>query len=166
MIRSALKTDLPVLLKLTKACAIAMIKQGIFQWNEHYPNPEVFINDLNRQELYVYENEGKVIACIVISTFMDEEYKDISWGTTDGDHLYIHRLAVHPSFQGQGIAKQLMDYAENKGRERNKTSVRLDTFSLNKRNQKFYKLRGYVKRGQIFFPKQSEAPFYCYDLKL
>ncbi|HET8854785.1 MAG TPA: GNAT family N-acetyltransferase, partial [Salinimicrobium sp.] len=42
-------------------------------------------------------------------------------------------------------------------------SVRLDTFSQNQRNQKFYVKRGYSRLGDIYFPKQSEFPFHCYE---
>ena len=32
-----------------------MIANGIYQWNEHYPNPSAFENDVKRDELYVLE---------------------------------------------------------------------------------------------------------------
>jgi ribosomal protein S18 acetylase RimI-like enzyme len=63
-----------------------------------------------------------------------------------------------------GFAKQLMDFSETYARSNNYSSMRLDTFSQNKRNQKFYEIRGYQKLGAIYFPKQSEHPFYCYEL--
>jgi ribosomal protein S18 acetylase RimI-like enzyme len=58
----------------------------------------------------------------------------------------------------------MMDYAEDYSKKNNYTSARLDTFSQNKRNQKIYESRGYQKLGNIYFPKQSEHPFYCYEL--
>ncbi len=48
----------------------------------------------------------------------------------------------------------------------NYLSIRLDTFSKNIRNQKFYELHGYNKLGDIYFPDQSENPFYSYELVL
>ncbi|MGM0391936.1 MAG: GNAT family N-acetyltransferase, partial [Bacteroidota bacterium] len=30
----------------------------------------------------------------------------------------------------------------------------------------FYESRGYQKLGDIYFPKQSEHPFHCYELIL
>jgi len=45
----------------------------------------------------------------------------------------------------------------------NYVSIRLDTFSKNPRNIKFYEIRGYIKLGNIFLPDQSEDPFYCYE---
>jgi ribosomal protein S18 acetylase RimI-like enzyme len=97
---------------------------------------------------------------------MDEEYHSINWLTKNNNNLYIHRVAIHPEHQGKGYAQQLMGFAENFAIENNYTSIRLDTFSQNTRNQKFYELRGYKRLGNIYFPKQSEHPFYCYELIL
>lgn len=57
-----------------------------------------------------------------------------------------------------------MNFAEETAQKNNAVSVRLDTFSQNKRNQKFYETRGYQKLESIYFPKQSKHPFYCYEL--
>lgn len=162
-IRKAILADIDTLLTITKACAKHMIQKKIFQWNENYPNRKAFENDIARNELYVLTDAHEIVGCVVVSTFMDEEYKDVDWLTPDDTNLYIHRLAVHPSHQGKGFAQRLMDFAENFAIENNYRSIRLDTFSKNHRNQKFYELRGYKKLGTIYFPKQSVYPFYCYE---
>lgn len=166
MIRKGTISDIHKILEITKACAADMINKNILQWNEFYPNKAPFTNDANRGELYVLEVENKILGCITVSTIMDEEYVPISWLTPNEKNVYIHRLAIHPSLQGKGYAQQLMAFAENYARKNNYNSIRLDTFSQNKRNQKFYELRGYKKLGDIFFPKQSEFPFHCYELIL
>lgn len=151
---------------LTEACATAMQERGIFQWNEHYPSLEKFENDIERQELYVLIDKNEIKGIVVLSSKMDEEYIPIKWLSENSKNLYIHRLATHPSKWGEGLGQKLMDFAEAYAREHNYISVRLDTFSQNKRNQKFYEARGYKKLGDIFFPKQSEHPFHCYELVL
>ncbi|MBO0341978.1 GNAT family N-acetyltransferase [Flagellimonas profundi] len=166
MIRRAKISEIPDILTITQACAKKMQENGIFQWNEHYPSEEAFIKDIERDELFVIEENNAVQGTIVISTVMDEEYKPIQWLTPNGNSTYIHRLSVHPDLQGKGLAQQLMDFAENFSKEKGFISVRLDTFSQNKRNQRFYEQRGYQKLGNIFFPKQSEHPFHCYELVL
>lgn len=166
MIRKATFSDIEPILLLTKACANDMIRKGIYQWNEHYPNAEAFKNDIQRNELYVLTNENNIHGSIVISTLMDEEYKAIPWLTPSDKNIYIHRLAVHPDFQGRGFAQQLMDFAEKFASNHDNISIRLDTFSQNSRNHGFYERRGYVRLGSIYFPKQSEHPFYCYELVL
>ncbi|MEQ5792979.1 GNAT family N-acetyltransferase [Muricauda sp. NFXS6] len=166
MIRQAKISEIPDILTITQACAQKMQENGILQWNEHYPSKEAFIQDIKRNELFVIEKNSTVQGTIVISTLMDEEYIPMKWLTPNGNSTYIHRLSVHPELQGQGLAQKMMDFAEAFSRENGFVSVRLDTFSQNKRNQRFYEQRGYQKLGDIFFPKQSDHPFHCYELVL
>lgn len=164
MIRKATIEDIEPILEITKACASAMIAQGVYQWNAHYPNREAFENDVLRDELYVLEDNKTRIGCIVISTFMDKEYLPITWLSKNEKNIYIHRLAIHPKHQGKAYAQKLMDFAEQFAQNNKFSSVRLDTFSQNKRNLKFYERRGYQRLAEIYFPKQSTHPFYCYEL--
>jgi ribosomal protein S18 acetylase RimI-like enzyme len=164
MIRHAKISEIDHIISITKACARAMEKKNIFQWNEYYPSHTAFEIDAKRNELYVFCVDEQLIGSITISTKMDEEYIPIEWLTKNGHNIYIHRLCVHPDFQGQGYAQQLMAFAENFAKNNGYLSVRLDTFSQNKRNQRFYETRGYQKLGDIFFSKQSKHPFHCYEL--
>lgn len=164
MIRIAQKTDIETIMAMAKACAKSMIANDIYQWNEHYPRASAFENDIKRNELYVLEIDGTVKGTIVVSTFMDKEYIPIKWLTKNENNIYIHRLAIHPELQGKGYAQQLMDFAEDFAMDNCYNSIRLDTFSQNKRNKKFYELRNYKRLGDIYFPKQSEYPFHCYEL--
>ncbi len=158
--------DISGILEVTKACAKHMIANGIFQWNEYYPSYEAFENDIKLNQLWVLKDVDRIIGSIVISDIMDEEYLAIEWLTPNTKNIYIHRLAVHPDYQGKGCAQLLMNYAENYAKDNNYLSVRLDTFSVNKRNNIFYKKRGFQQRGDVYFPKQSEHPFHCYELVL
>ena len=166
MIRHAKILEIPDILLMTRACAEAMIKNGIYQWNDIYPSHEAFEKDIARNELFVLEIEDKIIGTVVVSTLMDEEYKAVKWLLPTTNHAYIHRLGVHPDHQGKGYARQLMNFAENLSKASNFASVRLDTFSKNIRNQRFYEARGYLKLEDIYFLKQSEYPFHCYELVL
>lgn len=166
MIRKARLTDIDTLMDVTKACAKHMISKGIYQWNEHYPNKMAFLNDIKHDELYVLELEDSVIGSVVLSDLMDDEYIPINWLTENSKNLYIHRLVIDPKHQGKGYAQKLMNFAEQFAIDNNYRSVRLDTFSQNKRNLKFYELRGYKRLGDIYFPKQSGFPFHCYELVL
>jgi len=158
------KDDIQELLTITKACAQAMITNGIYQWNDNYPSYEAFEQDIELGQLWVLKVDNNIIGSVVISEIMDDEYKEIEWLTPNTQNVYIHRLAVHPDCQGKGFAQTLMDFAETHAQENNYISVRLDTFSVNKRNNTFYNKRGYQKLGDVYFPKQSEHPFHCYEL--
>jgi ribosomal protein S18 acetylase RimI-like enzyme len=164
MIRRAKISEISEILDLTKACAANMVKNGIYQWNEHYPSKKAFENDIEQSELFVLEKNHEIIGTLVISSLMDKEYIPIQWLTPNTKNVYIHRLSVHPNQQGKGYAQKFMDFAENYAKKHNFVSVRLDTFSQNIRNQKFYETRGYHRLGDIYFPKQSEHPFHCYEM--
>jgi ribosomal protein S18 acetylase RimI-like enzyme len=105
--------DIPAILEVTKACAKHMITNEIFQWNENYPSYEAFEKDIQLNQLWVLKDKNRIIGSIVISAIMDEEYHDIDWLTSNTKNIYIHRLSIHPDFQGKGCAQQLMSYAES-----------------------------------------------------
>lgn len=163
MIRLGLPQDLDEIKQLTEACAIALQKLGIQQWNEHYPSRQRLEKDLLNKELYILQKEEEIVGIIVLTPEMDQEYIPINWLIPNGSSLYVHRIATLPSTWGQGYGRLLMGFAEETAREANFLSVRLDTFSQNKRNQRFYHARGYQRLGDIYFPKQSPYPFHCYE---
>ncbi|MDR9455827.1 MAG: GNAT family N-acetyltransferase [Salegentibacter sp.] len=166
MIRKASLKDLNEIKKLTEACAEALQQQNIYQWNENYPSREKLENDIKREELFVYKHKNRIIAIIVLTPKMDKVYRNINWLTETGNNLYVHRLATHPDFWGQRYARKMMDFAEDFAKTGNFISIRLDTFSQNKRNQKFYEARAYQKLGDVYFPHKNDQPFHCYELVL
>ena len=155
--------DLQRVKTIAEACAADMISKNIFQWNEKYPSRDVFKNDIINNSLYISKQGDVITGCIVISTKKDQVYKNIDWLSKDYMNIYIHRLAVHPNYQKKGIGKTLMTFAEEYARINDFKSIRLDTFSKNIRNNKFYKSRNYNQLGNVFFPMQSEYPFHCYE---
>ena len=42
MIRLAEEKDIQTILEITKYCAKSMISNGVFQWNDEYPNLSAF----------------------------------------------------------------------------------------------------------------------------
>ena len=162
-IELATQNELDRVKEIAEACAKNMIENNIFQWNDKYPSREIFKEDIKNKSLYVSKINQEVVGCIMFSSFKDDVYKTVNWITQDEYSLYIHRLAVHPIFQKRGIARKMMDFAEDFAKSNNYISIRLDTFSQNPRNNKFYKSRGYNKLDDVYFPKQSEFPFHCYE---
>ena len=162
-IELATQNELDRVKEIAEACAKNMIENNIFQWNDKYPSRGIFKDDIKNKSLYVSKINQEVVGCIMLSSFKDDVYKSVNWITPDEYNLYIHRLAVHPIFQKKGIARKMMDFAEEFAKSNNYRSIRLDTFSQNPRNNKFYKSRGYNKLDDVYFPKQSEFPFHCYE---
>ena len=163
MIRPAKAKDLPFILEITQSCARHMTANGIFQWNEHYPSKDVLKKDIEEGSLYVIELDTVVSGCIMFSEEKDSLYDTIDWLTPDHSNLYIHRLAIHPIHQKKGWGQKLMAFAENHALKNKNRSIRLDTFSKNPRNNKFYEARGFKRLGDVYFVNQSTFPFHCYE---
>lgn len=158
--------DIDQLISVTGNCAKDLMAKNIYQWNESYPSREVLLHDIALQQLWKLEVNSKIVGIVVMTEIEDEEYNGVEWLTENAKNLYIHRLAVDPDHQGKGYAQMLMSFAENYAIENKYASIRLDTFSQNKRNQKFYENRNYTRLGNVYFPNQSEDPFYCYEMPI
>lgn len=163
MIRPAKVEEIPEIMEMARACGRALQAEGIFQWTDAYPKQEAFVRDIDRGELWVIDPGSGPVGTIAVCARMDEEYQSVRWLSPDRGNLYIHRLGIHPDYQRQGLAQQLMDHAEGLALREGAPSVRLDTFSRNHRNQRFYEQRGYQRLGAVYFPRQSAYPFYCYE---
>ena len=163
IIRLAKDDDIKRVVEIANACADHMISKNIFQWDENYPSKEIFEEDVKNDCLFVIEKNTKVLGCICISLKIDDDNKNVKWLTANHNNVYLHRLAVHPDFQGKGLALRLMDYAEEFTLKNGYNSIRLDTFSGNQKNNKFYTLQGYTKLEKIFYRTQSDMPFHCYE---
>lgn len=59
--------------------------------------------------------------------------------------LLLDNVAVHPDYQGQGLGRQLMDFAEAEGRKRGYTDVELYTNEKMWENVEIYLKMGYVE---------------------
>jgi len=149
--------------KIYDDCRKAMQSEGMFQWQNEYPALENIKQDIEDRTLYGYYENGKCLGAVCISTFQDEEYKEINWKGPDENVIVIHRLAVNPDSQAKGIARLLMDFAEEYARKEKHSAIRLDSYSQNKRALKFYENRGYQKRGECFFTGRDK-PFHCLEL--
>lgn len=144
-------------------CRLAMESENIFQWNANYPTREIIANDINRREMYCLVREGGVKGAVVINTDQSQQYAAINWQYNDGKIMVIHRLATHPQYQHQGVARQLMDFAEDLAVRNSFSSIRLDAYTGNPRAVKLYESRGYDMRGLVYFPGR-ELPFHCFEM--
>ena len=144
-----------------------MNRNGMVQWNQAYPSPEVIENDIKNKSLYTLTDNWVIKGIIVLNETQPSEYKHIKWKFKDTDDpaLIVHRLAVHPMFQNQGVGRQMMDFAIEYARTNNYPVIRLDVFEGNLSANKLYSKLGFSKTGRFRFPHQ-ETEFVCYEMKI
>ncbi|WP_320051957.1 GNAT family N-acetyltransferase [uncultured Acetobacteroides sp.] len=160
MIRQSKKRDAAKLMAVVKAASSAMLAKGIDQWDEIYPNSDVLKDDIGKGELFVLEENGAIKGMVVLNEFQDKEYADVCWALTEGRQLVVHRLCVHPDYQGVGVGKRLMAFAEDYAQRNGYSSIRLDCFTQNPASVALYERLGYAKAGTVTFRK---GVFYCFE---
>jgi ribosomal protein S18 acetylase RimI-like enzyme len=77
----------------------------------------------------------------------------LTWEANDGKFLIVHRLCIHPDYQGRGLAKALMQFAEEYALKNGYASIRMDTFITNKAALGLYNALGYRRAGQLVFSR-------------
>ncbi len=140
-----------------------MRADGNLQWDDHYPNEQVFVRDIELAELWVAEPaEGVVAGVAAITTDQSPEYTQVGWDIHEVA-IVVHRLAVDPAYRGAGIASALMQQAEAVGRERRISVVRVDTNTENPATQRLFPKLGYTLAGEISLDFRPGLRFLCYE---
>lgn len=165
IIRQATLTDIPQIMQLIAEVVPIMIASGNLQWNNDYPNIEVFTNDIDQQQLWIAEINGQIAGVSAITTDQEAEYAKIGWDITE-TAIVTHRLAVSPHYRGKGIAAALLQQAEHEALRRNIKTLHVDTNSNNQATQKLFPKLGYTYAGEIGLEFRPGLRFYCYEKKL
>lgn len=145
---------------LIGAATASMNAQGVLQWDEVYPDRETICADVAGETLMVLDEDGALKGMVVLNEYQDREYADVDWQLTQGRQLVVHRLCVHPLYQGQGVAKRLMEFAEDYAQQGGYSAIRLDAFSQNPISLGLYDKLGYRKTGVVTFRK---GLFHCFE---
>lgn len=160
--RLANQGDLPSLMAIIRSVVPLMRAEGNLQWGDDYPNEEVFLDDIDRQRLWVSLMEGEVAGVIALTTDMEPDYDQADWDNSL-PAIVIHRLAVDPAYRGAGVARALMLLAERVAVSRCIYVVRTDTNSENKATQKLFPGIGYRFAGEISLRARPGLRFLCYE---
>lgn len=157
--------DIPGIMEIVVAVIPLLRAAGNMQWDDRYPNPEVFEADIALSQLWVASIEGKIVGVVAITTEQYPEYVQAGWDITD-PAIVIHRLAVNPEFQGKGIAAALLHKAEVVALSRGFCRVLSDTNSHNQVMQHLLPKLGYSFSGKISLEFRPGMHFLCYEKRL
>ena len=161
-IRNADTKELNAIMNLISSCARRMNEQGIQQWDEIYPDEKTIRNDIEKQQLYLLEDEDKLCGIIAINEYQEPQYKNIDW-KFQGKTLVVHRLAIEPSCQRKGYARMLMQFTHKLAKEGHYENIRLDAFVHNPAAVGLYEKLGYRRAGILTFRK---GDFYCFEIAI
>ena len=116
-----------------------------------YPTRETAENALIRKDLFVMEDDNKIVAAAIINQLQVDEYKDASWkySAKDNEVLVLHCLVVDPHQKYKGYGKAFVAFYENYAKQNNCITLRMDTNALNTRARNLYQKLGYEEIGIV-----------------
>ena len=149
--RTATQEDLPAILGIVEDARRSLKKHRVDQWQGPYPDAAAFLADMSRGECYVVLHGDEIAAMFTLSMQHEDAYDAITDGKwTEGiEYCVIHRCAVSADFRGTGMAKIMLDFAEEQTRKNGRRCIRIDTHRKNKSMLALLKDNGYRYRGNI-----------------
>jgi len=165
LIRRAVLTDIPQIMQLIAEVVPAMNAAGNFQWDNTYPNAQVFEKDISLNQLWVADVDGAITGIAAITTDQEPEYANFGWDINE-TAIVTHRLAVSQEYRGKGIAAALLMQAEHDAINRGIHVLRIDTNTTNQATQKLFPKLGYQFSGEIGLGFRPNLRFYCYEKRL
>ena len=146
MIRLAQKNDIDQFLAIYKIARKYMRENGnLTKWPDTYPDAEILTEDIDKKELFVFEENGRVHGVFALIIGEDPTYKIIEDGAWLSDLNYgtIHRIASDGSMKG--LFDQCINYCKSQINH-----LRIDTHSDNKTMQYVIKKNGFEYCGIIY----------------
>jgi GNAT superfamily N-acetyltransferase len=135
---------------------------GNYQWDNAYPNAQVFEKDIAKNQLWLATDNGSIAGVIAITTDQDPEYADAGWDITE-TAIVVHRLAVSVHHQGKGVAALMMQQAEQVAKSRAINKIRVDTNVVNQATNRLFPKLGYAYAGEINLAARPGMRFSCYE---
>jgi RimJ/RimL family protein N-acetyltransferase len=161
-LRLATHDDIPAIMQIVRAVVPLMRATGNLQWDDLYPNPAAFEADIAESHLWVAEVDTTIAGVVALTQDQSPEYVQAGWDITL-PAIVVHRLAVNPAFQGQGIAAALLLQADTVANTSNIPRIRADTNTHNRAMQRLLPKLGFTLSGEIGLDFRPGMRFLCYE---
>jgi ribosomal protein S18 acetylase RimI-like enzyme len=148
MIRLANVNDLERIMEIVDETVKIMNDSGNFQWDSTYPREDRFQKDIDAEDLYVFEEDGRVLGFVCINSEESDEYMDAKW-SLEGEALVVHRVAIAVDGRRKGIAGAFMKLAEDIAAEKGIGLIKTDTNIKNDPARGMFKRYGFNEIGEI-----------------
>lgn len=116
-----------------------------------YPTANTALEALEKGELFVYEQNGSVLAAAKINQEQMLAYREADWEyeSADEEIMVLHTLVVSPKEAGKGIGSGFVGFYEKYALEHGCHYLRMDTNEINADARRLYKKLSYKEVGII-----------------
>ncbi len=160
MVRAKME-DLEAVMDVYIACTKKMNEHGLFNWDINYPNHKVIAQNIANGSLFILKDDG-VKGVVCIDENQPVQYGDKAWQLPD-NYICVHRLAINPIFQKQGLAYKAMNEIESWAKDKGYSHVRLDAFGENRGARNLYAKLGYKEMGMVHLQPDNDAEYMCFE---
>ena len=153
MFRKAKETDIP---------AVAAIYENIIAEEEAgrattgwkrgiYPTAETAFSAFRRDELFLLEENGQILAAAIFNLTQCDAYRYGDWlyPAKAGEAFVMHTLVVDPAASGRGVGRRFVAFYEQCARERGISVLRMDTNEKNTVARGLYRKLGFREAGIV-----------------
>lgn len=112
---------------------------------EIYPTAETARMALTRGDLFVEEDEGKIVGTGIINQQQVESYHGANWryAASDDEVMVLHTLVITPKAAGKGYGRKFVAFYEDYARSHGCRFLRMDTNEKNANARALYGKLGY-----------------------
>ena len=110
-----------------------------------YPSKEYIRNSIVNKTLFINAVNNGIIAAMIVDNDHVEGYDRVEWNidVIQDEILVIHALGISHEYQGLGIAKEMVQFVKEYGKDKSKKTIRLDVLKSNIPAQKLYLKMGF-----------------------
>ena len=143
MIRKAKSSDIDSVVKIYDLIHDSQDKDiRSVGWIEGvYPTRSTALDALERNDLFVYDDDGDILASAIIDQIQGESYDKVPWDyeVSDDKVCVLHTLVVSPLASGKGIGKEFVRFYEDYAYKNGWYELRMDTNENNVRARSIYR---------------------------
>jgi ribosomal protein S18 acetylase RimI-like enzyme len=164
-INQAKPGDLIEILFLLRVCIRDMNANGLKHWNNTYPGVEMIQSDLEKGAIYLVKDKGVCKGMVTLNAYQPDDYKSLRFPSGHLKPLYLQNMAVHPKWQGKGIATKMIDFAQEFAKQRGFDCIRLDVFMPSEKARHLYE-KQLFREVTSFHSEFQKIPYICYEKQL
>lgn len=123
-------------------------KELVKHFQETFKNP--------KQQVFLWIDDQKESEQIAAYLWLEEEAVTETVYRYGYIRLYLHHILIMPDYQGKGLGKELLSFADNFAKENDITQVELHYWSHNETAKNLYHKFGYEVYTELAYKKISD----------
>ena len=116
-----------------------------------YPTLQTAAAALERDDLFVMEDQNRIVGAAIINQRQVDVYADGTWehDAPPEEVMVLHTLVIHPQFARRGYGRQFVAFYEGYAFAKGCRYLRMDTNARNTRARKMYAALCYREAGVV-----------------